>query len=54
MEDARLYFEQKLKIRHKVLGKGYPDTANSLNNLGRLPHVMSDLEDTRQYYEDAL
>ena len=51
---ARLYLEQALVIKRKVLGEEHPDTALGLNNLGRLLQDVGDLSGAQPYLEQAL
>lgn len=46
--------KRALTIREKVLGPDHPDTATSLNNLGKLLQGMGDLKGIKSCYERAL
>jgi tetratricopeptide (TPR) repeat protein len=53
-KEAQSYFEQALAIRTKVLGERHPETAESLNNLGRVLACQDDSATARSYFERAL
>lgn len=53
-KEAQSYFEQALAIRTKVLGERHPETAESLNNLGRVLLHLKDYAAARQCFEQAL
>ena len=51
---ARLYLEQALTIRRKLLGEEHLDTATSLSNLGSLMQATGKYASARPYLEQAL
>jgi tetratricopeptide (TPR) repeat protein len=51
---ARPYLEKAVAGHVKVAGAEHPDTANSLNNLGRLLYSQGDYSAARLYYEQGL
>ncbi|HEX2462916.1 MAG TPA: tetratricopeptide repeat protein [Vicinamibacterales bacterium] len=53
-KEAQSYFEQALAIRTKVLEDRHPETAESLNNLGRVLARQGDLAGARSHFEQAL
>ncbi|MEO6320528.1 MAG: tetratricopeptide repeat protein [Polaromonas sp.] len=53
-KDAQSYFERALAIRAKVLGERHPETAESLNNLGRALACQGDAAAARSYFDQAL
>ena len=53
-KEAQSYFEQALAIRTKVLGERHRETAESLNNLGRVLARQDDTAAAQSYFERAL
>jgi tetratricopeptide (TPR) repeat protein len=53
-KEAQRYFEQALVIRTTGLGERHLDTAESLNNIGRVLERQEDAETARSYFEQAL
>jgi tetratricopeptide (TPR) repeat protein len=53
-KEAQSYFNQALAIRAKLLGERHPETAESLNNLGRVLERQGDTAAARSYFERAL
>jgi tetratricopeptide (TPR) repeat protein len=51
---ALSYYEKALEIREKIFPSNHPDLASTYNNIGRLPHNMSQYSKALSYYEKAL
>ncbi len=50
---ARSFFEQALKIQHRIVEAHSPDKASTLTHLGKLSRSLSQYPQAKQYFRDA-
>ncbi len=50
---ARSFFEQALKIQHRIVEAHSPDRASTLTHLGKLSRSLSQYPQAKQYFRDA-
>ncbi len=52
--EARVFLEEALSVRRRVLGEDHPDTLTSMNNLANDLWALGDASGARELHEEAL
>jgi tetratricopeptide (TPR) repeat protein len=54
LSDARVHFEEALRIKRQILGNKHQSTAQTLHNIGNVLHEQNESVLALKHYQEAL